>query len=355
MPNVGVHRLHSQKLEHTELATPGEVVAWFGAVQAQDYAGAKWSLGLRLPGSTDAGIEQAIADNAFFRTWAVRGTLHFVAASDIRWLLALVAPRIIARNARRYLELDLDERTLARSNSVLAGALRGGERLTRSELLATLEQNGISTRGQRAAYMLQRASLDGLMCQGATSRNHPTFMALDESLPGPMDHEEAVVELARRYFTSRGPATLQDFVWWSGLPTAEARAGLEEIKRELTRETVDNLTYWYSRPVPQDASSTVYLLPGFDEYLLGYRDRSASLDPAYAKALNAGGGMLNPAIVAEGRVVGTWRRTFEKGSVAITLNLFASSSEPQEHTLNTAAERYGRFVGMPITVDRKEP
>jgi hypothetical protein len=356
MPDIAVHRLHSQQLEHTRLEKPGEVVTWLGAVQAQDYAGAKWSIGLRLPDSTDAGIEQAIADNAFFRTWAMRGTLHFVAASDIRWLLALVAPRIIARNARRYSELELDERTLARSNAVLAAALQGGEQLNRSELLANLEQNDISTRGQRAAYMLQRASLDGLICQGVMRRNDPTYMSLDESLPETraMEHDEAVVELARRYFTSRGPATLQDFVWWSGLSTADARAGLQEIKPQLIRETIEGRTYWLSRPVPEDSSSTVYLLPGFDEYLLSYRDRSASLDAVYAKTLNAGGGVLNPTIVAEGRVAGTWKRAFKKDSVVVTVSTFAPLGEAEDRALSAAVERYSRFVGMPATVNRTE-
>jgi hypothetical protein len=354
MPNIAVHRLHSQQLEHTRLEKPVEVVTWLGAVQAQDYAGAKWSIGLRLPGSTDAGIEQAIADNTFFRTWAMRGTLHFVAASDIRWLLALVAPRIIARNARRYSEFELDERTLARSNAVLADALHGGRQLNRSELLAVLEQNGIPTQGQRAAYMLQRASLDGLICQGVMRRNDPTYMSLDESLPETRakEHDQAVVELARRYFTSRGPATLQDFVWWSGLSTADARAGLEEIEPQLIRESVEGRIYWLSRPMPEgssDSSSTVYLLPGFDEYLLSYRDRTASLDAVYAKTLNAGGGVLSPTIVVEGRVAGTWKRTFKKGTVVIMVSLFASLSEAEDRALSAAVERYSRFVGMPVS------
>jgi hypothetical protein len=352
MQNIAVHRLHSQQLEHTKLEKPGEVLSWLGAVQAQDYAGAKWSIGLRLPDSTDAGIEQAIADNTFFRTWVMRGTLHFVAAADIRWLLALVAPRVIARNTRRYSELELDERTLARSSAVLADALQGGKQLNRSELLAVLEQNSISTQGQRAAYMLQRASLDGLICQGVMRRNNPTYMSLEESLPETraMEHDEAVAELARRYFTSRSPATLQDFVWWSGLSTADARAGLEEIKPQLIRETIEGRIYWLSRHMPEDSSSTVYLLPGFDEYLLSYRDRSASLDAVYAKTLNAGGGVLSPTIVAEGRVVGTWKRRFKKDTVVITVSLFASLSEAQNRALSAAVERYSRFVGMSATV-----
>jgi hypothetical protein len=351
VPNIALQRLHSHQLEHPRLGTPAEVVAWLGAVQAQDYAGAKWSIGLRLPESTDAGIEGEIANNTIVRTWAMRGTLHFVAASDLRWLLALVAPRIIARNARRYSELGLDERALSRSNAVLAGALRGGRQLDRGELLDALEHSGISTRGQRAAYMLQRASLDGLICQGVMRRNNPTYVLIDESLPGTgaLERDEAAAELARRYFTSRGPATLQDFVWWSGLPAADARAGLEEVEARLVRETIEGRTYWVSDPAPEDGSSTVYLLPGFDEYLLGYRDRGASLDPAHARALNAGGGMLNPTIVVGGRVVGTWRRTFKRDTVVITVSAFEPLSEARKHALNAAAERYGRFVGMPVS------
>lgn len=309
-------------------------------------------VGLRLSDNTDAGIEQAIADNTFVRTWALRGTLHFVGASDIRWLLALVAPRIIARNARRYSELELDERTLARSNAVLAGALQGGKQLNRSELLAVLGQNGISTHGQRAAYMLQRASLDGLICQGVVRRNNPTYKALDESLPETkaMGRDEATAELARRYFTSRSPATLQDFVWWSGLSTADARAGLEEIKQQLIQVIIEGRTYWLSRPMPEGGSSKVYLLPGFDEYLLSYRDRSASLDAVHARTLNAGGGVLSPTIVAEGRIVGTWKRTFNKDTVVITVSPFAALSEAQSRALSVAVERYSGFVGMPATV-----
>src|ERR671910_1067328 len=274
----------------------------------------------------------------------MRGTLHFVAAPDVRWLLALLAPRIIARNARRYSELELDERTLARSNAVLADTLRGGERLDRRSLLAILEENGISTRGQRAAYMLQRASLDGLICQGVVRRSNSTYTTLEEALPeaGTMEQGEAVAELARRYFTSRGPATLQDLVWWSGLSTADARAGLEEIKPQLIRETIEGRIYWLSRHMPEDSSSTVYLLPGFDEYLLSYRDRSGSLDAVHAKTLNAGGGVLSPTIVVEGRVVGTWKRRFKKDTVVITVSLFASLSEAQNRALGAAVERYSR-------------
>jgi hypothetical protein len=289
MENIAVERLYSQQIEHSRLNLPGAVVAWLGAIQAQDYAGAKWSVGLRLPGCTDAAIEQALETRAIVRTWAMRGTLHFVSAADIRWMLALMAPRIIANNAGRYKQLGLDEPTLARSNDVLVEALKDGKRLTRKELLPILRQKGISTEGHRASHMLQRASLDGLICQGVMRRNDPTYMLLDGAIPKcrRMERDEALAELANRYFASRGPATLQDYIWWSGLTVADSKAGLEAIESQLIRETISGQTYWRSHSLPagQEISPTVYLLPGFDEYLLSYRDRSASLDVERIKKL----------------------------------------------------------------------
>jgi hypothetical protein len=352
--NIAVRRLHSQQLERPQLKKPGEVVAWLVAAQAQDYAGAKWSIGLRLPGSTDASIEQAIANKTIVRTWALRGTLHFVAAADIRWLLALVAPRVIAGNARRYRELELDEQMLARSNAVLSRALRTGKPLTRTALFVVLQQNGISTQGQRGVYMLQRASLDGLICQGVMRGKDPTFMPLDASFPKikKMRRDEALAELARRYFTSRGPATLQDFVWWSGLSTAEASAGLEAVKSRLAHESFDGRTYWLSRsrPAIHDRSPTTYLLPGFDEYLLSYKDRSASLDVPRYNRLTPPNGMLPSTIVIDGRVVSTWKRTLKKDSVVIAAHPFAALTAAEGRAFAVAAHRYGEFLGRSVVL-----
>ena len=272
LQDIAHQRLRSQQIEHTNLKLPGEMVPWLIAVQAQDYAGAKWSLGLRLPECTDADVEAAIAEKTILRSWVLRGTLHFVARTDIHWLLALVAPRIIAGNKRRYRELELDEPTLIRSNDLLMKALQGANQLTCKALLAMLEQNGISTEGQRGIYMLQRASLDGLICQGAVHSNNPNFVKLDEIPHKMMKREEALAELAGRYFTSRGPATLQDFIWWSGLPAAEARVGLDSIQTQLVHETVDDKTFWGSASIKmaRDNPQSLYLLPGFDEYLLAY-------------------------------------------------------------------------------------
>ena len=355
MPTIADQRLHHQQLTQTQFTQPHEVAAWLGALQGQDYGGAKWSLGLRLPGSTDADIERAIADKTIVRTWLLRGTLHLVAAADIRWLLELVAPRIIARCARRYRELELDAPTLARSNTLLLNALHGGKLGTRTELLAMLDHNGISTQGQRGVYMLQRASLDGLICQGVTHRNTATYMALDEALPPAklLVRDEAVAELARRYFTSHGPATLHDFVWWSGLTMGDARAGIAANAAQLIQVTVAAQTYWKHEHLShrREASPTVYLLPGFDEYLLGYADRSAVLAAEYATRIVPGGnGVFTPTIISDGRVVGTWKRTFRKGAMIIDPHPFTSLTTDEHHAFTVAAERYGAFLSMPVVL-----
>jgi len=348
---IARHRLHNHHITQPRLQTPSEVVGWLGAIQGQDYAGAKWSIGLRLPGSTDASIERAFDERAIVRSWLLRGTLHVVSADDLGWMLDLIAPRVIAGNARRYRELELDDATLARSNDILAAALRDGAQRERGELLAILEQHGISTAGQRAAYMLQRASLDGLICQGAARRNKPTFYAFDH-LPRSrtLVRDEALAKLARRYFTSRGPATLQDFIWWSGLAASDARAGLESIRSELVAETVNGAQAWRPASEPPGGELPPVLLPGFDEYLLGYQDRSAVLDPRFAQQVAPGGnGMFSPTIAIGGRVVGTWKRDVKKHAVVLTRKLFEPLSDEDLRAFERAAQPYGAFLGLPVT------
>ncbi len=269
-PNVPQQRLQNQHISRQTFEHPSVIVEWMVAIQAQDYAGAKWSVGLRLPGSTDAAIEQAIADRRILRTWAMRGTLYLVAAADIRWLVTLIAPRVRTANTRRYKQLELDDKTLARSNEVIATALQdaGGRQLTRKDLFEILEATGISTRGQRGVYMLQRASLDNLICQGVMQGRDSTFILPPEART--MAHDQAAAELAKRYFASRGPATLKDFTWWSGLAASDARTGLEAVKSGLAEEKMNGQTYWRSQSslTVTESKSSIYLLPGFDDISL---------------------------------------------------------------------------------------
>lgn len=349
--NLIRHRLYNQQLSMLQFTKPDEVVGWMGAIQAQDYLGALWAIGLRLPTPLKKNIEQTIANKTIVRSWLMRGTLHFVAASDIGWMLGLVSERIIAGNARRYGELGLDEQTFEHSNAVLAKALQGGKQRNRTDLLGVLRGRGISTDGQRAAYLLQRAALDGLICQGVTQRNVPMYFAL-EPLPKtqPMTKEEALAELARRYFQSRGPATLPDFMWWSGLTKADAKAGLDQIEAELKTRQLDGKTYWLMQDTANNPPPTTHLLPAFDEYLVAYKDRDAALNPLHVQHVNAGGGMLSPTIVHAGQVIATWKRTLKKDTVIIELNRFAPFSKAQNRAISDAVERYSSFLGVSTVV-----
>jgi hypothetical protein len=351
--DIALFRLVNQGIATPTFALPGEVVSWLGALQAQDYSGALWSIGLRMASATERAVEQALAQRAIVRTWPMRGTLHIVAAQDVRWLLALLTPRMIAQTASRYRQLELDEATFARSKEVFARALQGGKQLTREEMLQFLEQANIATTGQRGYHILARAAQDGLICFGAPSGKQQTFALLDEWVaPTPtLARDEALAELTRRYFTSHGPATLQDLVRWAGVTVAEAKVGLAAATQSLIQTTIDGQSYWMadSPRVPSNGDTTVHLLPGFDEFILGYGDRSAMLDPAYAQRICPGGnGVFNPTLVIDGKVAGTWKRSFKKGAVLIELAPFRSLTPVENQAISAAADRYGEFLGLPV-------
>ncbi len=354
--NIAQQRLHNQLITRQTFEKAGDVVRWLGAVQAQDYAAAKWALGLRMQNSTDEIIEQAFAVGAILRTHVMRPTWHFVSPADIRWLLALTAPRVNAGNASWYRRLELDDALFIRSNAVLAKALQGGKQLTRAELVSVLQRAGIATDElQRFSYIIMRAELDGIVCSGARRGRQFTYALLDERAPQAMtlDRHEALAEVASRYFTSRGPATLQDFVWWSGLTVADARTGLEMVTTQLMHEVVDGQKYWFSSSASpsNDLSQTVYLLPNYDEYIVGYTDRSAVFDASHAQHLDARGNVLfQHTIVLNGLVVGTWKRILKKDEVMLTPSLFTPLTKDETHALAASAERYGEFLNMPVNV-----
>ena len=349
---IAAQRLRAQRLSGPGCATPADVVRWFGAVQAQDYPGALWALGLRSTDATEASVEQALTDRAIVRTWPLRGTLHFVAPEDVRWMLTHFAPRTITRAALRFKQLELDERTLVRSAKVFVKALEGGRQLTRPKLYALLERAGIPTAGNRGLHILWRCAHDGLICFGAREGKQHTFALLDEWVPrGKMlDRDEALTELARRYFASHGPATLADFIWWSGLSAPDARTGVELSGR--TRGSAPTLQPRSAPTSPGSARTMtktrpphVVLLPPYDEYTVAYRDRSAALDPKHAAA--ARNGIFSPTIVLDGRIAGTWTRRIEPDAASIALQPFTALTGATARAVAAAAARYGRFLGRP--------
>jgi len=305
-------RLANLQISTHTSKTPRDVVAALGALQAQDYRSALWAIGLRLAQGTEADVERAVANAAIIRTWVMRGTLHFVAPADVRWMLGLLAPRIIAGSAGRRRQLEIDDLTLARSRDLLGNALAGGGLLARDAAMNLLESAGIKTTGQRGIHILRALSLEGLLCQATPKGRQPAFALLDEWAPAAetMPREAALAELAFRYFDSHGPATLRDFVWWAGLTTGDARDGIELAKTRLAREQVGDAVYWMpaGAPVSPQAAPGLYLLPGFDEYVLGYTDRAIALDAVvFQRIVPGGNGVFRPTIVLDGRVIGAWR------------------------------------------------
>jgi hypothetical protein len=347
---LAYRRLRNQRIDGAIREPPSAVVARLGAVQAQDDLGALWAIGLRAGGAAETEVRQAIAAGQIVRTWPNRGTLHFVAAADARWMIELLAPRSIARNQRRQSELGLDAAVLRRAGNVVVSALQGGRQLARSAIYRLLEDSHVATAGQRGYHILWRLGQEGILCFGPPAARQQTFALLEEWAPDarPMAREAALAELARRYFNSRGPATARDFAWWSGLASADARAGVEAAAPRLAREAIDGQVFWSPSDEPATArnpAAAAHLLPPFDEYLLAYKDRTAVLAPEHATLVAPGGnGMFHPIVVVNGRVAGIWKRVLEKDTVTISTTPFASWSPTESRAIRTAAGRYAKFL-----------
>jgi hypothetical protein len=353
MPKIAHQRLHNQLLGQHPLATPGEIVAWLGAVQAQDYLASLWALGLRLPNATESVIEQAIAEHSIVRTWPMRGTIHFVPPADAKWMLRHLTPRVITRAQSIYRTAGLDEAQFAQSRDLVERALQAGKPLTRNALYEVLEAGGIVTTNYRGLHILGYLAQMGLICFGPREGKQPTFVLLEAWVPDlrMLERDDALAELARRYFTSHGPATAHDFAWWTGLSLGDARAGVEAVKSQLVEETITGQTYWWAEATPGAPvnSPGVYLLPAFDEYLVSYKDRSASVD-LQNSVVGSSQVHLGPVIVSDGQVIGTWKRTFKQGAVVIEATYAQTLTSAERAGFEAAAWRYGEFLGMPVVL-----
>lgn len=352
MTHIAMQRLHNQQLEQSNLSTPGQVVAWLGAVQAQEYGLAKWALGLRMPQTTDAAIEQAFTEGTILRTHIMRPTWHFVTPADIRWLMALTAPRVQALNATYYRKLELDDALLARSQVVIAAALQGGQQLTRAELGVVLAQAGIVAEGVRLAYIVSEAELTGLICSGARRGKQFTYALLDERTAPARTwaRDEALAELTKRYFVSHGPAQVKDFAWWSGLTVADGKAGLDMVKSGIVAEVIKGKTYYRALSMPAAATPAlkVHLLPVYDEYTVAYKDHSPILEAAATEV--AKHPFFISTILVNGRVAGMWRRHFRQGAVVIEATPYRPFTDEENEAFAAAAHRYGEFLGLPVVL-----
>lgn len=348
-------RLVSQGLVTEGWERVAEVVGHFGAVQAQDFLGAMWSLGQRAQAVTEADVEEAFAAGHILRTHVLRPTWHFVRAQDIRWMLELTAERVHVRNGTYYRRMDLDDALFGRCHELLAEALQDGKELTRNELGEALEAAGIADTKDRLRHSLiiMHAELEGVICSGARRGKQFTYALLEERAPQArrLEREEALLELARRYFTSHGPATLADYRWWSGLLAVDAEAGVNMLRSELVCEEIDGETYWFAsdlQPRPWDHGPAVSLLPTFDEYLVAYTVRSAALGPedkAWPVALDC------QTVVVNGRIAGSWKRKLRSNTVEVELDLFRPLPHAEQEALASEIEAYGAYLGRKVVVD----
>lgn len=339
-------RLQNQQLLSASYKKPEDLVHWMGAVQAQDYAGCKWAVGVRTLNTTDASIEQAINKGRIIRTHVLRPTWHLVHANDIRWMLKLTAPRINAFSAFGYRQMELTDAIFKRADKALIKALQGGKQLTRLELQQVLQQVKIKTDEQRFIHIMAHAELDGLVCNGARQGKQFTYALMDERIPptNELTKEEALIKLTERYFKSHGPATVQDFSWWSGLTNKDAQLGLELIRSSLISETVNDKTYWMhestaslKKKVPVNL-----LLPAFDEYMVAYKDRLLAADAAALK--KTGNGIFKPLVIENGYVTGIWKRLDKKGQERVELMPFEKITTTKAKLIQKEIKRYTTFL-----------
>ena len=343
-------RLFNQQISAHQFQTPGALVKWLGAVQAQDYLSALYAVGLRMNDTTEAVIEKAIADKTIVRTWPMRGTLHFVAPEDAKWMLALLTPRIISRTQGVYRQSGLDKNIFAKSRKLVTKALQIGKQLERKEIYAILEKAKISTSETRGLHILGFLAQEGLICFGPRMGKQQGFVLLDEWVPVSRNikGDEALAELANRYFTSHGPASLQDFVWWSGLTVSDAKKGLDLVKNYFVDEKFNNQSFWMSEQTSFNTTRSAFLLPAYDEYLVAYRDRSAALEPIHTKAVLTTNGIFSPSLIINGKVEGTWKRTVNKNEVLLQIFPFKPLSQIKKKGIAYAAKQYSNFLGVKL-------
>ena len=354
---IAARRLRNQAITGAGRRSPADVAAWFGAIQAQEYAPAKWGLALRMEAdSRDTDIERAFDAGQILRTHLMRPTWHFVTPADIRWLLELTAPRVHLRMAPYNRQLELDAPTLTRAAAVCERALRDGRYLTRLELAERLAQSGISARGQRLAHIAMHAELERVICSGPRRGNQFTYALLEERARRGqrLSRDEALGELARRFFRSHGPATVRDFVWWSGLTTPDAKRGIEIIRARS--EGSNGLTYWSVRDAAAGRArdGRVRLLPVYDEYLVAYRDRHAVPHwPPGGPALYGRVAALHHPVVIDGQVAGLWRTVRATSGVTVEVVTAASLGRAGQAALQEAAARYATCLGVPVSVTHR--
>jgi hypothetical protein len=348
--DIRERRLLNQHLASPVFTNPADIVYYMGAIQAQDYAGAKWAIAQRLRGDTDSLIEKAFTDGDIIRTHVMRPTWHFVHPKDIRWMLELTSARVQATASTYHKQFQLDHTVFSACEKAIAKALQGGKQLMREEVANALQQAGVATNEQRFIHIMMQMELIGLVCSGGRQGKQFTYALLDERVPATktIDRQDALTALTKRYFTSHGPATLQDYVWWSGLTVADVKAGLEMVKHKLLSDTIDGNAYWFNErsDTPEHKTPVAFLLPNYDEYIVSYKDRSAAIESSDINKADPRGTIFNHTIIINGRICAIWKRTIGKNKVDIEVIPFKPLSKLNQAAVTSAAKRYAKFLGV---------
>jgi hypothetical protein len=348
-PNLAARRMHAQRLWGPHWSSPENVVGGLAAMQAQEFQVALWSVAQRTRRASRPTVARAFEEGRILRTHLMRPTWHFVSPSDVRWLLDLIAPRVHAANAHYYRGQGVEGEAVVRSNFALAEAVAGGNHPTRVELQRTLEEAGIEARGMRLAYFVMHAELDGILISGPMRGRQHTYAAVEERAPNAtrLDLDQALAELTRRYFSTRGPATVKDFARWSSLTLFQARRGLDLVGDELVREQLDGRTYWLAPgDLPDGVPKGEFdLIQGYDELIMSY---SESRDALLGPDTPSGGPklpFLHPILIG-GRVAGAWRPVIGSASATVEATLLGRG-RPDLPSLELAVGRFGRYLGVP--------
>ena len=348
-------RFRTQRLSGSPLPSAEAAVRLLGAVQAQDYSGAKWSLGQRMSAATDAAIDRELDQGRILRTHVLRPTWHFVARDDIRWMLEQSAPRVLAQSAYYFRRLDLDAGVFRRTHEIFERELAGARHRTRAELAAALRRRRIEASGQRLAYIVAEAELTGVVCSGALRGKQHTYALLEERAPGArrLAPDEALAELTRRFFEGHGPATLRHCAWWGGLTLGEARRGIEMAGTALRQVDVGRVAHWMrgDSPAPPARDRAAYLIPEYDEALLGYKEAALPDLPRAPGMERRRAAWVRPIVIRGGRA-GTWRRTTDRSEVLLETDVLARLDSAEEREVDKAAQRLGRFLGKPVRLMR---
>ena len=351
--DIGALRIANQHLAKQSVETATEIVSRLGAVQAQDYSGAKWGIAQRTIGVTDVDVEREISEGRILRTHILRPTWHFVSAADLRWMLELTAPRVRSALASHDRKLEITTDVRRQTRKVLTQALRDRKHLTRAELARELTNEGVRSDGtQRLAHLMIHAELDGLICSGPRREKQFTYRLVDECVPPTkyLMRDVALHNLATRYFTTRGPATETDFAWWSGLTKTDARAAVSSVEN-IHSEIIAGRTYWFIPSRASQRKPVASLLAAYDEYLVSYADRSASQRRVKPEKVGESFSFLGGyVIIIDGQIVGRWKRGPDKEAVAIDVEPLTRLTRAERDAIEEQAERFARFAGFPLRI-----